>query len=234
MLSAHEMGELTSHCVASFRAVIGTMFILAGHPTISQDDQLLKPGQTRTLPRAAAGWDPGPGDAPGAAGTERVMSIDLYLQLDGIPGDSSLKGHEAWIEITGVDWSMSQSAGAGHGGGGGGGGGGGRPSFGALTVAGWLGSATPRLLDACARGIHLRRALLEAVTPGQSPRVTAKWELEDVLVAALSIAGAGAALADSTSLLYQRIRLTTYAQDPGGGAGQSVSGGWDIPAARPW
>jgi type VI secretion system secreted protein Hcp len=165
------------------------------------------------------------------------MSIDLYLQLDGIPGDSTEQSHERWIPITGVDWSMSQTAGAAHGGGvGGGGGGAGRPSFGSLTVAGRLGTATPRLLDACARGIHVPRAVLEAVAPGERPRLTARWELEGVIISALAVAdaGAGAALADSTSLTYERIRLTTFSQDPDGGAGQAVSGGWDIPAARPW
>jgi type VI secretion system secreted protein Hcp len=129
---------------------------------------------------------------------------------------------------------MSQTAGAGHGGGGVGGAGAGRPSFGALSVAGWLGKATPRVLESCARGIHLRRAVLEAVAPGDRPRVTAKWELEGVVVSALSVAGAGATLADSTSLTYERIRLTTFAQDPAGGPGQAVAGGWDIPAGRPW
>ncbi|MGC5171782.1 Hcp family type VI secretion system effector [Microbacterium sp. DT81.1] len=162
------------------------------------------------------------------------MSIDLYLQLDGIPGDSAAKGHERWIEVTGVDWGMSQPAGSGSGHGGGAGGGAGRVSFGPLNVAGWLGSATPRVPDACARGLHLRRAVLEAVAPGESPRVTARWELEEVVVSALSVAGAGATLADATSLTYGRIRLTTFAQDASGGAGQAVSGGWDIESSQPW
>jgi type VI secretion system secreted protein Hcp len=160
------------------------------------------------------------------------MSTDLYLQLDGIPGDSTARGHEGWIPLTAVDWSMSQTASAGRGVVGGAGAG--RVNFGALSVAGWLGRATPRVLDACARGIHLRRAVLEAVDPGESPRVSARWELEEVIVSALAVAGAGATLADSTSLTYARIRLTTFAQDPDGGAGQPVSGGWDIPAGRPW
>jgi hypothetical protein len=64
--------------------------------------------------------------------------------------------------------------------------------------------------------------------------VTTRWELEDVLVSALSIAGAGSTLADSTSLTYARVRLTTFSQDPAGGEGQAVSGGWDTRAARPW
>jgi type VI secretion system secreted protein Hcp len=36
------------------------------------------------------------------------MAIDVYLQLDGIKGESSDSQHSGWIECSMVDWMISQ------------------------------------------------------------------------------------------------------------------------------
>jgi type VI secretion system secreted protein Hcp len=48
------------------------------------------------------------------------MAIDVYLQIDGIKGESSDTSHQGWIECSSVNWSISQpksataSTGGGH------------------------------------------------------------------------------------------------------------------------
>ena len=34
------------------------------------------------------------------------MAIDVYLRMDGIPGESQDEQHKGWIEATSVHWSM--------------------------------------------------------------------------------------------------------------------------------
>jgi type VI protein secretion system component Hcp len=48
------------------------------------------------------------------------MAIDVYLQIDGIKGESQDDKHKDWIEVTGVHWGIHQprsataSTGGGH------------------------------------------------------------------------------------------------------------------------
>lgn len=48
------------------------------------------------------------------------MAIDVYLQIDGIKGESMDSSHQAWIECMGVNWGIHQprsataSTGGGH------------------------------------------------------------------------------------------------------------------------
>lgn len=37
------------------------------------------------------------------------MAIDAYLQIGDIKGESTDEKHKGWIEVTHVDWSVSQS-----------------------------------------------------------------------------------------------------------------------------
>lgn len=36
------------------------------------------------------------------------MAIDVYLQIDGIKGESQDDKHKDWIEVTGVHWGIFQ------------------------------------------------------------------------------------------------------------------------------
>jgi type VI secretion system secreted protein Hcp len=38
----------------------------------------------------------------------KQMAIDVYLQIDGIKGESQDDKHKEWIEVTGVHWGIHQ------------------------------------------------------------------------------------------------------------------------------
>jgi type VI protein secretion system component Hcp len=38
------------------------------------------------------------------------MAIDVYLQIDGIKGESADSEHQGWIECTSVNWKLHQEA----------------------------------------------------------------------------------------------------------------------------
>lgn len=48
------------------------------------------------------------------------MASDLYLQIDGIKGESNDSAHQDWIEVEAVNWAVTQpksataSTGGGH------------------------------------------------------------------------------------------------------------------------
>lgn len=159
------------------------------------------------------------------------MSMDLYLQLDGIRGDSVSRGHERWIELDSVAWGVTHAAGASSSGVGAATG---RASFAPLQATGAMGSATPPLFLACASGTRIQEAVLEAVSVGAEPGVLARWELENVRVSALTIAGATSAeaMSDALSLAYGRVTYTTFPTDRRGQPGAGVTATWDIQGGR--
>jgi type VI secretion system secreted protein Hcp len=36
------------------------------------------------------------------------MAVDIYLQIDGIKGESADSTHPGWIELTSAEWGVSQ------------------------------------------------------------------------------------------------------------------------------
>jgi type VI secretion system secreted protein Hcp len=150
--------------------------------------------------------------------------MDMFLRIDGIPGEADQKGHEKWIPVMSADWGASADATPLHGGGGGAGAG--RAELRPAVFTAWASVATPLLFEACVSGRH-------AAT---NAAVAVRWDFEDVRVANLGISGSepSPTMADSFALAYARVRITTYQQDPRGGAATATARGWDLAASRPW
>ncbi len=166
--------------------------------------------------------------------------MDMFLRIDGIPGEGTHKGHENWIPVLAADWGVSQAVAAAHGAGGGAGGGAGaaagKAEFRPATFTAWASAATPLLFEACVSGRHAQSATFEAVRSGDRPVVAVRWDFEEVLVSTLGMTGGEGSptLADSFALNYRRFRVTTFSQDPRGGAGTATARGWDLATNRPW
>lgn len=162
------------------------------------------------------------------------MAVDIFLQLDGIPGASAERDHENWIELTGATWGVQQ-AGAPGGGGGGAGGGAGRSVQHPLVVSAPTTVATPLLFEAVAKGTHIAKGKLEVVRVSEGRgAVVVRWEFEDLRLSRLDVSGAESGFADSFELVAKRARLTVFRDDPRGGAGQPVTRGWDFAAHQAW
>lgn len=152
---------------------------------------------------------------------------DVFLHLEGVNGGSTDRDHEDWIEIHTVSWGVETPTGAGGGRGG-------------ATVAGRLRQtpfvltaptsiATPRILDAIARGLHIRRAMIDARRPGQErSQSIARWALQEITLTGLDIDGGANGFVDSFVLSPRRVELTTYLWADGSGAPESVTTEWDF------
>lgn len=143
----------------------------------------------------------------------------MYLMLDGVPGGSTAKGRNGWIEITGVDWGVEQAV-AISGTGGGMTGVGGKQR--ALQFTAGSSAASSLLFDACMSGKHIAKGTFE-VQRGKS--IVVRWVFEDMLVTAF---GSGTAdgqdgLVDTFKLLARRLRYTA-----------ADTRGWDFLSKQPW
>jgi type VI protein secretion system component Hcp len=143
----------------------------------------------------------------------------MFLLLAGIPGGSTAKGREGWIDITGVDWGVEQAvaiSGTGSGMTGGG------SKQRRLWFTAGSGTASPHLFEASVSGKHLTEGTFE-VEQGQS--VVVRWVFEDMLVTAFgsSAAEASGGLVDTFTLFARRLRYTT-----------TDTRGWDFLGKKPW
>lgn len=161
------------------------------------------------------------------------MAIDVYLQIDGIKGESTDSKHQGWIECENVSWSLTQpksataSTGGGHTAE--------RVELSDVTFIKLADLASPILSQTCAAGKTLPKAKFEFWrADGQGERIKYyEVELQNVLIGHIGQSvGAGQFLTDTVSLKFSKVRWQYTQQKVSGGTGGSTMGGWDAATNR--
>jgi type VI secretion system secreted protein Hcp len=80
--------------------------------------------------------------------------MPIYMKIEGIKGDVTAEGHEAWIEVLSFSWGMNQQGAAGRGGGGGAG----KVSMQDFHFVHRVDKASPKLMLAACEGRHIPSA----------------------------------------------------------------------------
>ena len=169
---------------------------------------------------------------------------DVFLKLDGIDGESAVKGHEKEIDVfsyeQGIDLTVIH--------GGGGGSTAGRANFAPVRLRKNVDAASIPMLLACATGKHIKEARF-TFRRGAAALEFYTVTLEDVLIThmvqragtgaqyplsfdALDVGAADNGFLDEVTLDYRRIRWEYRKQKPNGGVGATIKGGWDVDANR--
>ena len=157
------------------------------------------------------------------------MAIDVYLQIDGIKGESADDKHRDWIECSSVHWGITQpksataSTGGGHTAE--------RADLQDIMFTKLADISTPILLQTCAVGKTIPRAKFEFMrADGNGDRVKYfEIELENVLIGMISPGvHAGDILSENVSLKFSKVKWRYTQQKVAGGAGGGTSGGWDL------
>ncbi len=153
------------------------------------------------------------------------MTIELFLKLDGIKGESLDKAHKDEIEVLSYSWGESNPVAPG-----GGGGGAGKVVMQDFNFVMHVNQASPQLLLACASGTHIKNAILAVRRGGASPFEFLKWTLTDVLVSSYQEAGThgDAPPTDQVSLRFGKIEVEYKTQRANGAAGAPVKSGWNV------
>ena len=161
------------------------------------------------------------------------MAIDVYLQIDGIKGESMDDKHKDWIECTSVTWGVKQprsataSTGGGHTAE--------RCEHEEVVIDKLADLASPILLQTCSAGKTIPKAKLEFMrADGQGDRIKYfEIELENVLIGAIKPkVEEGAIIQEKVGLKFSKIKWKYTQQKVTGGAGGNTSGGWDLAANK--
>lgn len=163
------------------------------------------------------------------------MAFDAFIKIDGIPGESSDDKHKEWIEIINYDHHIEQPASSTASSVGGATAE--RVNHGTFNFVHQLDKATPKLLEACCTGKHIKEVTIEFCRAGGDKVKYMEIKLEQVLVSAVSENGASSAESgfpsEAVSLSYGKIKWTYTQQKRADGAGGgNVSAGWDLTANK--
>lgn len=157
--------------------------------------------------------------------------IDVYLQIDGIKGESQDDKHKGWIECMGVHWNIVQprsatsSTAGGHTAE--------RVNMSEVSFIKLADLSSPILAQYCAMGKTIPKAVFEFMRAdgNGTPICYFRMELKNVLVCQVSpsIAGGGGhILQEGIGLKFSEVRYKYTQQQIGGGSGGNTAGGWDL------
>ena len=156
------------------------------------------------------------------------MPGDAFLQIDGIPGESTDEKHKDWIEILSYSHGVSQS------------GAGSRSSGGAATsgrcnhqdfsIVKTLDKASPELNLFCCNGKHIKKMTLQLCRATGDKQPYMDYLFEDVIISSVSIGGGGGGIpTESVTFNYGKLNWVYVETDheTGKKLGQ-VKKWWDL------
>lgn len=161
------------------------------------------------------------------------MATDVYLQLDGIKGESQDERHVGWIECLTVNWALTQpksataSTAGGHTAE--------RVELTPITFMKLADLSSPMLLKHCAGGKTIPKAKFEFMrADGQgAPIKYYEIELENVLISHVAPSiGGGSILSEFVSLAFSKVKWIYTQQRTAGGAAGNTCAGWDLSSNR--
>lgn len=157
------------------------------------------------------------------------MAFDAYIKIDGIPGDSTDKKHEKWIEVESFGHSISQMGGGSssaqgtHAGG--------KADHSDFNFSKSLDSASPVLAAYCSDGKPIPNIVLELCRAMGDKICFMKYTFKDSIISAVQCSGAGAAdmPTESVTIRYGQIHWEYTPTDAktGGKSGAAIKQGWD-------
>jgi len=156
------------------------------------------------------------------------MSTDIFLKLDGIPGESRDDKHRGEIEIESFSWGESNlgahatASGAGAG----------RVSMQDFHFVAKVSKASPTLMLNCASGKHIKEGTITVRKAGDNAQSGFEflfYKLTDVLVTSFQQGGATSDLpVEQVSLAFAKIQVEYKEQKADGSLGAVVNFGWNL------
>ena len=154
------------------------------------------------------------------------MSVDMFLKIDDLEGESVDDVHAGEIDILAWSWGMSQS-GSMHMGRGGGSG---KVSVQDISVTKWVDSSSHDLIRKCCNGAHFGEAVLTVRKAGETPLEYLIITMKEIIVTSVSTGGSGGEdrLTENISLNFKEFIVEYVPQMADGSGDASKVFEWNI------
>jgi type VI secretion system secreted protein Hcp len=157
------------------------------------------------------------------------MASDIFAKIGDIKGESADSKHKDEIEVLSFSWGVANAGVAAPVGGGGGG----KPVFQDLVIAHKIDKASPRLMQACATGMHLKEATITHRKSGKGQQEYLIVKMNDVIITAVTHAGTGGEAASETiSLAFAKVDLEYKPQKADGSLDAGIHFKYDLKANK--
>ncbi len=153
-------------------------------------------------------------------------SIDMFLNVENVPGESRDSAHAGQCDVLAWSWGMSNSGRVSPGGPGTG-----RASVQDLSVTKYVDKASTLLMLGCAKGTHYPKATLYLRKAGaQASQNFLVIIMEDVLVTSMSTGGSGGEdrLTENVSFNFGKVTVNYWEQRSDGSYVQGKPFAWDL------
>lgn len=160
------------------------------------------------------------------AATGENGSIDYFLKIDGVEGESKDSKHGKEIQILSFTWGESQPVSIPFTSGGGSG----KVNMQDLSFTMYSCKASPKLFLSCAKGEHIKEATLVARKAGGEQEDFYSIKLEEVLVSSYNTCGGsgGSLPVDNVTLAFAKITYQYRPQKDKGALDTPVKAGWNL------
>ena len=157
------------------------------------------------------------------------MASDIFAKIGDIKGESLDVKHKDEIEVLSFSWGVTNTGTIGTGGGGGAG----RATFKDLSIVHKIDKATPRLLEACATGGHLKDATITQRKAGKGQQEYLIIRLNDVIITGVALGDtSGEAGSETVSLAFAKVDFEYRPQKADGSLDAGVHFKFDIKAHK--
>jgi len=158
------------------------------------------------------------------------MASDIFAKIGDIKGESADDKHKDEIEVLSFSWGVANTATIGAGGGGAGAG---RATFHDLSFTHTIDKASPRLLQACATGSHLKEATITHRKAGKGQQEFLVIKMNDIIITGVSLGdSSGGGTSENVTLAFAKIDLEYRPQRPDGSLDPGVHFKFDIKANK--
>lgn len=157
------------------------------------------------------------------------MSVNCYLKVDTVPGESQAENHPGEIEISSYSWAGSApgvpEAGGGLAAG--------KVTMADLAMTKRVDKATPLLFKHCCKGNPIPNVVLSVDRAGENPTSYMKITLNDAVVTSYQLGGSGGDLPmESFSLNYTKVNIEYTPLDEKGSPQGSLAAAYDLKKAE--
>ncbi|MBD0379419.1 Hcp family type VI secretion system effector [Paenibacillus sedimenti] len=159
---------------------------------------------------------------PASAATNSAPehTFDVYLNLDGIQGDSTVKNYEKWIQLSSVQFNAANKGSSSSGSGAGAG----KAILESFTVTKSLDSASIPLFLNTAAGKNISKGQIVFVSGTQQPTALLTIDLSSVQISSYEFSDAY----ETITLSVGGIKMSYTPTTAKGTKGTSITGGWDF------
>jgi len=153
------------------------------------------------------------------------MAVDVFLKINGVPGESADSKHKAEIDVLSYSFGITQTGTMSYGGGGGAG----KANFGDFSFMMRMNKATPKLMQACSNGTHIPDAVLTCRKAGDKQQEYMSYKFYDLLISSYQTSASSEEPTESISFNYSKLEMSYFEQDSKGNLSQgSVDFKYDI------